>query len=304
MPHFPTLRQLIARLPELDDTEPIFLPETLAAHDDDFSWLLQPKARFWVQAADAAPRMGYRPWLDVAGLRRIAQGLDADFGDDELLAALAFHLGRAPVDDTPPADTPPLAWPELPDDEARLAWYRACIAAYAGLWEGHATQPILAPASRAELDALEQRLGCALPPLLRAYHARLGALSLAERLCSVAPPVMFASIEPLADAYPGITDILEDEDDADDQWALVDELVAFGDYLGNGNLWCFHRQTGEVWYFDHDSPPMLTRMFGQVADYLDALMFKCLLQVHDAEDDDETLLRQRFGDALVEKWMY
>ena len=205
--------------------------------------------------------------------------------------------------DTPPAATPPLAWPTLPDDAARLAWYRDCIAAYAWLWEGHASQVRLQPVSSAELDALAQRLGHALPPLLHAYHAQLGALALPERLCSVTP-ADFASIEPLADAYPGIADILEDAPDADAQQALVDQLIAFGDYLGNGNLWCWHRQTGEVWYFDHDSPPMLTRMFPQVADYLDALMILCLAEVHDTEDEGQALLRQRFGNALVQKWMY
>ena len=83
----------------------------------------------------------------------------------------------------------------------------------------------------------------------------------------------------------------------------MDELVVFGDYLGNGNHWCFHRQSGEVWYFDHDSPPMLTRMFAHVHDYLDALMMMCLLEVHGLKDD-EALLRQRFGDMCIDKWRY
>ena len=183
MPNFPNLRRLIAELPAQADTNQVFLPEALAPSDaENFTWLLQPKARFWVQTVDAAPRMGYWPWLDVASLRRIVQGLGTDFSDDDLLAALAFHLGHAPVDDTPPAMTPSMTWPELPDDEARLTWWRNCILAYAWLREGRATRPFLTPASRAELDALEQRLGCTLPPLLRAYHARLGALSLPEQL--------------------------------------------------------------------------------------------------------------------------
>jgi hypothetical protein len=152
------------------------------------------------------------------------------------------------------------------------------------------------------LYALQQRLGCPLPPLLRAYHQQIGALDLSERLCGVTP-AEHAPVEPLKDAYQGIADILEDAPDARQQWALVDQLVAFGDYLGNGNKWCFHRQTGEVWYFDHDSPPMLTRLFASVADYIDALMFKCLLEVH-GQDDDEDALRARLGDAVVEKWMY
>ena len=193
---------------------------------------------------------------------------------------------------------PPLAWPTSLDDADRLAWWRECVLA----WLDQEEKPVPAPASKKAVAELEQRLGCALPPLLRHYHLQLGVLDLPENLCSVAP-ARYAAIEPLIHAFPGITDILEGAADADASRALVDELVAFGDYLGNGNLWCFHRRTGQVWYFDHDTAPMLTPMFADVGGYLDALAFKCLLAVHDREDD-ETLLRQRLGNDIVDKWMY
>lgn len=194
---------------------------------------------------------------------------------------------------------PPLAWPAFTDEAERLAWWRACAQAYLDLWNN---PPPITPVPLKEIDALEQRLNCALPSLLRRYHEQIGALELAERLCSVTPE-KYASIEPLLNAYPGISDILEDAPDAEQLSALVDQLVAFGDYLGNGNLWCFHRETGEVWYFDHDSSPMLTQIFSDAGQYLDVLMFKCLLAAHD-EEDNEDLLREHLGDEIVEKWMY
>lgn len=199
----------------------------------------------------------------------------------------------------PASDLPPLVWPEFSDDKARLDWWRSCALAWLDQWEKPSP---LTPVKPEEVDALEQRLGCTIPPLLRIYHEKIGTLDLAETLCSVAP-AKYASIEPLHNAYPGISDILEGVPDADAQWALVNRLIAFGDYLGNGNMWCFHRETGEVWYFDHDSSPMLTQIFSNVGQYLDILMFKCLLEVH-GEEDNEELLRERLGDAVVEKWMY
>ncbi len=199
----------------------------------------------------------------------------------------------------PSGELPPLAWPEFSDDKARLDWWRSCTEAWLAQWE---KPDPFTPVSPKELAALEQRLGCAIPPLLRVYHEQIGTLNLAETLCSVTP-AKYASIEPLHDAYPGITDILENVPDAAPQWALVNQLVVFGDYLGNGNLWCFHRETGEVWYFDHDCSPMLTQMFIDVGQYLDILMFKCLLDAH-GEEDNEDLLREHLGDAIVEKWMY
>lgn len=199
----------------------------------------------------------------------------------------------------PASEIPPLAWPQFTDDSARLDWWLSCVQAYLSLWEN--PDP-LSPVNAKELEALEQRLGCSLPPLLRTYHQQIGTLNLAETLCSVTP-AKYASIEPLREAYPGIRDILQDAPDAEQQWARVNALIAFGDYLGNGNLWCFHRETGEVWYFDHDDSPMLTQIFTDVGQYLDVLMFKCLLEAH-GEEDNEDLLREHLGDDVVQKWMY
>ncbi|WEK09047.1 MAG: SMI1/KNR4 family protein [Candidatus Pseudomonas colombiensis] len=203
------------------------------------------------------------------------------------------------TDDTwPPADCPPLAWPHLPDQAARFDWYRAVINAYGALWSGHASAPQLKPASPAELEQCEGLIGCPLPLALRRYHAQLGALSLAETLCSVHPGS--EPIQPLLQAYPGIVDMDERELDR----ALVDKLVAFGDYLGNGNLFCFHRDTGAVYYFDHDTDPALTRFFDATEDYLDALMLLCLAEVYDDDESGEALISQRYGRALIHKWRY
>lgn len=197
----------------------------------------------------------------------------------------------------PPAGCPALAWPPLPDDDARMAWYRAVISARAELWAGHRSAPTLAPVDAAAVAMRETTLGCALPPLLRRYHLELGALSLAERLCGVDTE---PRIEPLIDAYPAIRERALDEDDC----ARLAELVVFSDYLGNGNLFCFHRLSGEVYYFDHDEGAMLTRFFPSVADYLDALMILSLGEVHEDTAQAEALLVQRHGQALVRKWMY
>jgi hypothetical protein len=199
-------------------------------------------------------------------------------------------------DQPPPA--PPLEWPDLSNDAARHDWYRSVIAAYADLWEAHPSSPILAPVGEHDLANLETRLGCALPPALRSYHSELGALSLAETLCSAVGG--HTPIQPLMDAYPGVVDLADDPAEL----ALARELVVFGDYLGNGNMFCFHRTTGEVYYFDHDTGDMLTRFFSSTEEYLDALMIRCLAEIHEDDDAGEALLAARFGSALVTKWLY
>ncbi|WP_047289193.1 SMI1/KNR4 family protein [Pseudomonas protegens] len=198
--------------------------------------------------------------------------------------------------DWPPAGCPPLAWPELPDQAARLSWYLAVIGAYGALWEGHVNEPEITPVSEDALQALEQRLGCPLPRSLRDYHRQLGVLSLAEVLCSVGPG--HTPIQPLLEAYPGIVEI------SDVDLALAGKLVAFGDYLGNGNLFCFHRESGAVYYFDHDTGAALTCFFDSPEEYLDALMLLCLAEVYDDDDAVEALISQRYGEDLVRKWRY
>ena len=53
---------------------------------------------------------------------------------------------------------------------------------------------------------------------------------------------------------------------------MARELIVFGDYLGNGNMFCFHRGSGDVYYFVHDTLPSLTLFSADVQDYLDGLM--------------------------------
>jgi hypothetical protein len=74
--------------------------------------------------------------------------------------------------------------------------------------------------------------------------------------------------------------------------------------LGNGNMFCFHRENGSVYYFDHDSEPLLTKFFDDAQTYLNALMLITLAEVHEADERGEALLISKFGEALVRKWMY
>jgi hypothetical protein len=193
---------------------------------------------------------------------------------------------------------PRLEWPSLPDSGARSAWYSAVIAAYAALWEGHAREAKLAPVAGTAMAALEARLGCRLPPALRAYHMEFGVLNLAERLCGHED--QYTPILPLLDSFPGIPDM----EPSPEELSLAGKLIAFGDYLGNGNMFCFHRETGAVYYFDHDRPPMLTRFFDNTQTYLDALMLLTLAEAHDARERGEELLAERFGDDIVWKWRH
>jgi hypothetical protein len=336
---FQGLPALTRALPDLPDAAWIALPESLAqalrqasvAEDDpagvdgdaELAGITQAfaaaGARLLVQAGDAPTRMGYQPWLPVAALRSEhpwPAGDDLQGADWQLRLRAEFgHASRFRAlfqQDWGDDDVPAPEWPPASAlDERVAAWAQAARA-----WAWFDERTGLTPASQAEIRATEWRLGCPLPPALAAWHRELGCEDFGERLLPAKPDGDMDgdnAIVPLLRAYPGIPDIAEYLPDAEarDMLALVDRLVAFGDYLGNGNQWCFHRDTGAVWYFDHDTAPHLAPMFDDVADYLDALAIKALCEAHaaaqgeaDGDEQAERLIAERWGEDLIGKWMY
>ena len=155
------------------------------------------------------------------------------------------------------------------------------------------------PVPEEDIVAAHRRLG-AFPEPLALFYRTFGVADVGEYLL---PP---EEMKPLAESF------------ADTEWMhanmsskelkILPDLVVFGDYLGNGNMFCFHRETMEVWYFDHDDPPMLTRLFERVDDYLKG----CLIKVQGVFFDDpdlgeretDAILCDLFGKPVVLKWMY
>jgi hypothetical protein len=322
---FKDLASLVLALPELaandwvdlpaDTTALLHAPGAISPADV----LAQPALRLLVRAADAATRMAYAPWLPVAVLRQMEWPKPSDTIAWQQLLQSEFgrcqHFAQ-PQNVWDEEEVPEPHWP--PADacaDQRLAYWHQGLQAHAWMDEEIAR---ITPYSQAELRLCEWRLGCTLPQPLRDYHLQLGVLDWSERLlnprCDLgAPDQEMDAIGPVHVVFPGISDIVElcQPQQAQALMAALDTLVVFGDYLGNGNLWCFDRRDGAVWYLDHDSSPLLTRAFDDVADYLDALALMALCLAHataggkdDGDARAEAMLSQRFGSALVKKWMY
>lgn len=203
-------------------------------------------------------------------------------------------------------NSPAITWPNFDNDADYKAWVSQAILAYKLMWEDNPTEADFKPASPQTISKLEAQLGCALPNALKNYHLNFGVTNLAERLNELDIEHDYG-IKPLLEAYPGIVDMELSLAEMD----LVEQLIAFGDCLGNGNMWCFHRTNQKVYYFDHDSAPRLTHMFDDVKDYLDVLMLMNIANAHadfdeveDAIDLYEPILTERFGKGFVKKWTY
>lgn len=327
---FKDLPALVQALPELQSSDWVDLPQDglaqlealdAAGQISPAAVLAQPTLRLIARSADAENRMGYAPWLPVAVLREMDWPANGSLADTAWQQMLQAEFGRSPRFTTPlpvwaEAQVPEPFWPaQFANMQERLDFWHLGLQAHAWMDEEPAQ---VTPCSRAELRLCEWRLGCALPQSLRDYHLQLGVLDWAERLLAVRfdreePDEDMDAIGPVQVVFPGIADIVEmaGPQEAVALTTAIGELVAFGDYLGNGNLWCLDHRDGSVWYLDHDSSPLLTRVFDDVGDYLDALAVKSLCTAHvtaqgkdDGDELAEQLLAQRLGRALIRKWMY
>ncbi|WP_325601075.1 SMI1/KNR4 family protein [Nocardioides sp.] len=275
-------------------------------------------ANFLVLGPAEPSRASWAPWFSVAVLRRVPWGsapphelaeawfrphsavsgdFDGMFGDEDVPTSLAIPSGMS-LDE-------------------RVRWWSKAVLIQAWVRHDTATPQALRPASQVEAVACEERIGVLIPQSLRTYHLALGASETLEEILPLTPRG-YEAFGPLLDAFPGIPDLLETLPDRIAILEQVDSLVAFGSYLGNGNYWCFHRDDGSVWYFDHDGgqaagwrggdgTAVLTRMFDDVGEYFDALTVIAIGQAHEAlggQDFSEVELRAMLGDQRVSTWLY
>jgi hypothetical protein len=166
------------------------------------------------------------------------------------------------------------------------------IAGYAD----HIMEDPTEPASAAEISACEQRLATTLPEDLKLFYLHFGAAKLSEILCPVQE--FFC----LGDNAEQLAEYTVEEQ------AVLKQLVVFGEYLGNGNLWCFHKQSKEIYYFDHDTQPNINCMFASFYEYLRALLVftqgEMGSHVEELEEKCEAIVVSMIGQERVHKWRY
>jgi len=159
------------------------------------------------------------------------------------------------------------------------------------------------PISDEQIKELENRLNTTLPDSLSLFYKQFGIAGIGEELISL-------------DEIGWLKDIWKDEPQYGPDFSEEDKkhlpfLISFSDYLGNGNLFCFHSETKEVYYFDHDSTPYLTKLFDDVSDYIKGCLVACQADLFNQEIGQEKveewceeILNSLFGKEIVKKWRY
>lgn len=155
------------------------------------------------------------------------------------------------------------------------------------------------PVSNEEILALETKLGTFLPENLKLFYQTFGIAATGEQLQD------FTEVDWIKDIWSDAPQYGPDFTDEDK--IVLPYLISFSDYLGNGNMFCFHSETKEIYYYDHDDKPYLTKIFDTVDDYLKG----CLIfaqadfsEDKEAEDWTEEIVIDLFGEKTVRKWRY
>lgn len=144
----------------------------------------------------------------------------------------------------------------------------------------------------------EQTLGTTLPNDLKLFYLRFGAARLTEGLFNVEE---FKYIT--ANWEQNFLDHYNKEEQN-----VLSKLIVFGDYLGNGNVWCFHKDTKKIFYYKHDSKPNINQMFGIFYEYLQSLLIftqgEIGQDIEFFEKEIENFVVDLIGKDRVKVWQY
>lgn len=164
-------------------------------------------------------------------------------------------------------------------------------------------QELPIPISHKEILELENRIGTSLPKSLSIFHQAFGPANIGEELLSC------SQIDKLKNLWPGINEKSEYFTDA--ECKLLPNLIAFSDVLGSGDMFCFHSETKDIYFFDHSDAPYFSKFFNDASDYIRGCLIQAQTDLFDidtgqdaVEEWCEEILKELYGTSLVLKWLY
>ncbi|RAJ22657.1 SMI1/KNR4 family protein [Pedobacter cryoconitis] len=173
------------------------------------------------------------------------------------------------------------------------------IEAFADTWEEEHRTPI----SAGEITALETKLGTTLPKGLSLFYQTFGLANIGEELQDL------DQMEWMKDIWAKNPQDGPDFTDQDNE--VLPYLVTFSNYIGNGNIFCFHSETKEIYLFDHDSTIYINRIFNTADDYIKGCLIFAQAELYgedtdqeDADEWSEEIAEQLFGEDTIKQWKY
>lgn len=169
-------------------------------------------------------------------------------------------------------------------------------------WSRIWSEPMASPKKESDIHFVEKKLNISLPESMKAFYLAFGIADIGEILL---PFNNFMFLKDLWEDVEAKPEFTENEEE------LLTELVLFGDYLGNGNMWSFHKETQEIYYFDHDTKPYVSCLFETFDEYLKACLIFAQVEFFgdnvrpaDLEEWIEEKVVEMYGEDIVKKWRY
>ncbi|MDR1616068.1 MAG: SMI1/KNR4 family protein [Syntrophomonadaceae bacterium] len=141
-------------------------------------------------------------------------------------------------------------------EEGWQAKTRIILEAIAEKWNSELPQP----KAEEETVRLEAELQTSLPSSLKIFYQEFGVADIGETLQE------WDDIKWLAGFWAAIPQLGPDLTEADQ--SVCPYLVTFGGCVNDSGIWCFHAETKEIYYFDYDERPHITKLYDSFDDYL------------------------------------
>ena len=172
------------------------------------------------------------------------------------------------------------------------------ITSLAENWNDNLAKPI----QEEDFVQLEKRLSVSLPNSLKLFYKTFGIANIGEELQAFDEIEWLKNIWTDENSYPYYSE--EDK-------KVIPHLITFSNYLGNGNMFCFHAESHKIYYFDHDTQPYITKLFDCIDDYIKGCLIQAQIDLfgEDVEQNIveewvEQILIELFGLDTVKKWLY
>lgn len=156
-----------------------------------------------------------------------------------------------------------------------------------------------------ELDELEKRIEATLPHGLREYYKVFGIADVGDKLQE------FDFVGRLAETWDLNAKPYCGPNFTEEELAIFPHLITFSDHRGNGNMFCFHDETKEIYYYDHATRPYISKMFSSIDDYIKACLISCQVDLFDLEIGQskvdewiKEIMVAHFGDEIYDKWEF
>lgn len=159
------------------------------------------------------------------------------------------------------------------------------------------------PISSNEIVKLENRIGIELPENLKLFYQKFGIADIGEELQD------FNSINWLKDLWKEQPEYAPNFTIEDKQY--LPYLITFSNYLGNGNMFCFHSKTKHIYYYDHDGEPYISKIFNSIDEYIKGCLISCQTMFYSDNVDENKveewcneILIELYDEKIIKKWKY